>query len=586
MAFLTESDLKRIAKYLANNGIKDSQFDDSNYPFTGDEYVVLVKDNVNKKIKIKDLILSTGDTTVGENGNWFYKGEDTGIRAQGPQGDSFTYDDFTDEQIEELKKPAYEASESLNTQFTELSESVNQQLEAELNELQVLKESINENIETSNESINTIDKKITEADSKINEIDSKIEESSTVIEETNKAKEEALKQANFAKEQGESISDKRGVGKTYEGSNGTGEIFNNYNRNIATGEFSHAEGDQCSATGVDAHAEGYACVAEGKHSHAEGNSCRASSLASHAEGKGCVASGEFSHAEGDMCISSGNHSHAEGTSCESKGVNSHAEGDESISEGEHSHAEGYRTTAKGDNSHSQNNKTTANCFSSTAIGCRNKVHTKYPVDTYNAEGDAFVVGNGNIGSNLEGDALVVKFNGETHSDLLFTSPSTGYAELFKWEDENTLDVDRVGLFVTLVNDKIKVVDSDSAFILGVVSPIANIIGGNPLSNINRYINDEWGRPIYEDKLLGDGIRYQHIRKLNSEYNSTLEFTPYLHTKEYGSIVLLGQVLVKQDGTLTAGSFCKSNSAGIATKSESGYYVMKVINDGQALILFK
>lgn len=86
MAFLTENDLKRIAKYLANNGIKDSQFDDSNYPFTGDEYVVLVKDNINKKIKIKDLILSTGDTTVGENGNWFYKGEDTGIQAKGPQG--------------------------------------------------------------------------------------------------------------------------------------------------------------------------------------------------------------------------------------------------------------------------------------------------------------------------------------------------------------------------------------------------------------------------------------------------------------------------------------------------------------------
>ena len=176
-----------------------------------------------------------------------------------------------------------------------------------------------------------------------------------------------------------------------------------------------------------------------------------------------------------MCISSGNHSHAEGTSCESKGVNSHAEGDESISEGEHSHAEGYRTKAKGDNSHSQNNKTTANSFSSTAIGCRNIQSTKYPVDTYNAKADAFVIGNGNIGTNLEGDAFKVKFNGEVHSDLLYTSPSTGYAEVFKWNDSNSESEDRTGHFVTLVNDQITIANDNTSYILLVVSPVANII---------------------------------------------------------------------------------------------------------------
>lgn len=377
-----------------------------------------------------------------------------------------------------------------------------------------------------------------------------------------------------------------GVGKVYPESGETGEIFNNYTENKASGYYSHAEGDNCTASGTDAHAEGYLCIASGKHSHAEGNNCTASALCAHAEGKGCTASGEYSHVEGNTCIASGNHSHAEGSSSSSVGTNSHAEGIGTTSNGENSHSEGYKTTAKGENSHAQNNKTIANCFSSTAIGCRNRIHTKYAIDTYNVEGDAFVIGNGNIGRNLEGDALIVKFNGETHADLLFTSPSTGYAEVFKWEDGNTLDIDRVGLFVTLINDKIKVINSDNAFVLGVVSPVANIIGGNPLSNTNRYINDEWNRPIYEDKLLGDGIRYQHIRKLNPEYNSTSEFTPYLHTKEYDSIVLIGQVLVKQDGTLVEGSFCKPNSSGIATKTENGYYVMKVINTNQALILFK
>lgn len=82
-----------------------------------------------------------GDTpTIGENGNWWIGGKDTGVKAQGPQGergpagpegprggdgpagpqgpqgeqgpqgDPFTYGDFTPEQIAELQKPATEAA--------------------------------------------------------------------------------------------------------------------------------------------------------------------------------------------------------------------------------------------------------------------------------------------------------------------------------------------------------------------------------------------------------------------------------------------------------------------------------------------
>jgi hypothetical protein len=38
--------------------------------------------------------------------------------------------------------------------------------------------------------------------------------------------------------------------------------------------------------------------------------------------------------------------------------------------------------------------------------------------------------------------------------------------------------------------------------------------------------------------------------------------------------------------LKAGEFCSPSIDGIATHSKSGYYVMKVINDSQALILFR
>ncbi len=58
-----------------------------------------------------------GETpTIGENGNWWIGGKDTGVKAQGPQGeqglqgDPFTYGDFTPEQIAELQKPATEAA--------------------------------------------------------------------------------------------------------------------------------------------------------------------------------------------------------------------------------------------------------------------------------------------------------------------------------------------------------------------------------------------------------------------------------------------------------------------------------------------
>ena len=70
------------------------------------------------------------------------------------------------------------------------------------------------------------------------------------------------------------------------------EIFNDYTNNVATGEFSHAEGRYTTASG-------------NYGSHAEGYYTKASGRASHAEGESSTASGEYSHAEGDMTLASG-----------------------------------------------------------------------------------------------------------------------------------------------------------------------------------------------------------------------------------------------------------------------------------------
>lgn len=117
-----------------------------------------------------------------------------------------------------------------------------------------------------------------------------------------------------------------GVGKIGSSSDGTGEIFNDYINNKASGKYAHAEGlitnasgdgahaegNNTTASNFDAHAEGYATTASGQRAHAEGNGTTASGHAAHAEGIGTTASGEASHAEGYNIIASGDYAHAEG----------------------------------------------------------------------------------------------------------------------------------------------------------------------------------------------------------------------------------------------------------------------------------
>ena len=64
-----------------------------------------------------------------------------------------------------------------------------------------------------------------------------------------------------------------------------GEIFNTYNgsdKNVASGNHSHAEGNSNTASGLSSHAEGNSNTASGNYSHAEGSSNTASGANSHA----------------------------------------------------------------------------------------------------------------------------------------------------------------------------------------------------------------------------------------------------------------------------------------------------------------
>lgn len=160
------------------------------------------------------------------------------------------------------------------------------------------------------------------------------------------------------------------------------EIFNNYENNIASSTYAHAEGNGTKATAPS--------------THAEGNSTTASSTYAHAEGYSTEASGESSHAEGEKTTASGYCSHAEGYNATASGGYSHAEGYNAVASGWYSHAGGINSEAKAEASFAHGMYAVSNYRGGAAFGIMNK--TKDAL---------FVVGNGWANTKTESDALVL-----------------------------------------------------------------------------------------------------------------------------------------------------------------------------------
>ena len=183
--------------------------------------------------------------------------------------------------------------------------------------------------------------------------------------------------------------------KTLEG----GEIFNNYNNNIATGNYSHAEGSYTKAMGDSSHAEGRGTTASGENSHAEGYVTKASGYASHAEGDTTKAIGVCSHAEGERTQALGDGSHAEGVETVADSQASHAEGFVSVASAIGAHAEGYYSEAAGLGSHAEGSGTASGYTShaegqgTIASGDYQHVQGKFNIED-TEEKYAHIVGNG------------------------------------------------------------------------------------------------------------------------------------------------------------------------------------------------
>ena len=160
------------------------------------------------------------------------------------------------------------------------------------------------------------------------------------------------------------------------------EIFNDYENNIASSLYAHAEGSGTKATAPSTHAEGSGTAASNTYAHAEGNSTTASGISSHAEGENTTASGYCSHAEGYNAVADGGYSHAEGYNA--------------LASGWYSHAGGINSKAKAEASFAHGMYAVSDYRGGAAFGVSNK--TKDAL---------FVVGNGSPGGSYESDALVL-----------------------------------------------------------------------------------------------------------------------------------------------------------------------------------
>lgn len=402
---------------------------------------------------------------------------------------------------------------------------------------------------------------------------------------------------------------------------------------LAYGESSHVGGKNCLATGIGSFAHGdgaratgnlsvalaYA-TASGSGSIASGSMATSSGASSIAIGAYIAASGESSIALGIYNTSSGRYSFCYGNNNVANSPYSYAKGYMALAKGEYATALGDYNEA-GTRSTVIGNNLISPYYLATVIGRHNKYTGTIGTNdsNYSSSNPAILVGNGSSSSSRS-NAFRVTFSGATYGLSAFNSTGADYAEYFEWKDKNPNNKDRIGLFVTLDEDKIRIANENDIYILGIVSGNASVIGNAHEDGWNEmYIRDEFGRLQYEDvdvpdkyeiipaiteEVTGeDGITTIKIIeeekqllispagtekriKLNPNYDPDLEYVPRSERKEWDTVGMLGQLIVKDDGTCIPNSYCKCGKGGLATHSNEGYRVIKRISENVIVIILK
>lgn len=360
---------------------------------------------------------------------------------------------------------------------------------------------------------------------------------------------------------------------------------------IASGDAAHAEGYQTKATGNWSHAEGFSTEASEKFAHAEGKQTKATGEGSHAEGSGTKAENWVAHAEGWGSVASGGASHAEGTSTVASGSEAHAEGKGTIAANNYSHAQGIYNKGMGSE-------------------------------------DTFVIGNG-VTSTSRSNAFRVTSSGTVYGTGQFQTSGADYAEFFEWLDANDQGEDRVGRFVTMEGDKIKLAQPGD-YILGIVSGNPCIVGNADEDWLGRWEHDDFGRFVREyleqaerevqppegldeegihrwmqanQVEARDGAYIQTVAvvvdhetsiwryKANPDYDPTKPYIERKDRKEWDYVGMLGVLAVLDDGTCQINGFCQVAEGGTATAADGyipgmTYRVIERVADNIVKVVFR
>lgn len=215
----------------------------------------------------------------------------------------------------------------------------------------------------------------------------------------------------------------------------------------------------------------------------------------------------------------------------------------------------------------------------------------YNVDSSDG-GFIFVVGNG-TSSSVRSNAFTVDTSGNVVAAGTVSPTGADYAEYFEFEDENTNNEDRIGLLVELVNGKIRLANGTD--ILGAISGSKGVIGDAEEMNWHgKYERDEFGRCVYEEirRVQNEGTEFEFVevakvKKISKDYDPNKTYIPRSKRPEWAPVGLLGKVLVRHDGTLSAGDYVKAIN-GIASKSEekTNIRVLEVVSENVIRVLIK
>ncbi len=169
----------------------------------------------------------------------------------------------------------------------------------------------------------------------------------------------------------------------------------------------------------------------------------------------------------------------------------------------------------------------------------------------------------------------------------YNSSGGDYAEYWEWEDQNILCEDRVGLFVTFNDDKIRLSNKgDNLAKVGIISASPSLLGDSDVREWRKkYLKDIYGRYIYEETTDKKG-RLCKNRVLNPEYDETQTYIKRSERPEWSPVATHGKLVVRDDGTCIPGGFCVPSDGGIATASDDGIYVMERLDDSHIRVYIR